>query len=259
MRDRTHSHNRALNCKFGGGQSLSFESLDGACLPRLQAPSLCGNLLFGRWVLLALFFVFLAGPAFAYQGTFPKEGRATLLSYFPTADLNQTKWALGDLDGDGLDDLVILVFYPKYNEELRQSIMMERLLILHRTKERFQLVAQSLDWEDHDRRHDDISITGGVLTLLMEGAASCCAHYSHELKFKWRANTFLLIGEEQVEAGRDARDKQYSSRKSINYLSKQISESGRKLNKRFSDEALSLEKFSYDNYQRQFKSAELKN
>lgn len=208
---------------------------------------------------LFLLFIFLASPVLAYQEKLPSDARSIVAMHLPSSDFDQTKWTLGDLDGDGLDDLAILVFYPKYSEELGQAIMMERLLILRRTKERYQLLAQSLDWEDHDRRYDDINITGGVLTLLMEGAASCCAHYSHELKFKWRSGAFLLIGEEQVEAGQDARDRPYSNRKSINYLTKQVSQIGKRGKRRFSDEALSLEKFSYDHYQQQFKSSELKN
>ena len=89
-----------------------------ACLPRLPGTEAYAVIYCLEMVLLALFFVFLAGLALAYQDAYQRR-TSHIVATSQTADLNQTKWAARILRWRWSDDLVILVFYPKYSEELR--------------------------------------------------------------------------------------------------------------------------------------------
>lgn len=213
---------------------------------------------------ILLLTLLLVASTLSYSRELPKESLSLLQAAFPQADFSQTKWTIGDLNGDGLEDLAILVFHPVHSEELGRPVEMERLVVMLRTKETYQIAVQSLDWEDHERRGDSIGIAKGVLVLSMEGASSCCSHYLHQLKFKLRDGVFLLIGEELFESEHLVDGKEYSSGTSINYLTRQVIHSWRagkktapEVKRRFAGEPLQLSNFSYYTYRDQFNSKEL--
>lgn len=139
--------------------------------------------------------------------------------------------AKGDLNGDGIDDVAIVVKCPA---DWSQKI----IVLFGDANGTFRIAEESLTWLGHDRRADSVFIKSGSLTYEQSCAAACNSPWTAIFKFKIQDDLLVLVGEDHESFG-DAYTSPkdgllaygYSYKQSINYLSKEVMYS-RKTNKK---------------------------
>jgi len=146
----------------------------------------------------AILFLFLIGTSHAISadssGTvqFPVEAKNEIIKKFPSLT-NEGQFAQGDIDKDGLGDVVAIIQY------LEGQVAMERIIVLKGAADgSYSLMSQSAPFEPHMRRNEYLSFKGSSI-YITASSASYTDYAGNLYQFKKYADGIFLIGLEYSE------------------------------------------------------------
>lgn len=120
---------------------------------------------------------------------FPKSAKDALLDRFPSL-LDEVDFAQGDVDADGITDIVAIIHYVSEGTELESIVVLKGS-----DKGLFALVAESIGIEPHMRRTENVTIKAGTISV-SAGFQTYTEYSGTEYKFKVYSGSVLLIGME---------------------------------------------------------------
>jgi hypothetical protein len=200
----------------------------------------------------AIFVLALIFVGSSYGQSLPKAAKDVIRFECEGAKLAIESSSKGDLNGDGIDDVAVIVKCPA---DFSQKI----IVLLGKSNGTFKIAEESQIWLTHDRRWDKVDLGPDGLSYSQGCAAACNNPWEGEFKFKMRNGRLVLVGEDHkssyysYKSPKDGSiEYEYSTQTSINYLSKEVIYSGRKNQKRiekqlkFNQSSIKFSDFSYD-------------
>jgi hypothetical protein len=136
----------------------------------------------------------------------------TLSKFFPHHEPNATYIEIGDLTGDGVDDVVTLLGDPQYNKHEEQDPEIKIAVLIGVRNNGYKLLALSPELAYDSHIFYFLRIQKQSLYLLTSGR-----DWSVDYQFKMRDGELVLIGEESTEFGPDVEKKPFI-RESFNFL-----------------------------------------
>lgn len=142
-----------------------------------------------RLILIIVFLYSAISTAAASKIQVPESAKAEILKINSGSEaIFFEDFAIGDLDADGIDDIVVII---KHKED---DTNLERLIVLTGTKEqKYNFSAQTKAWEENMRRTIFLSIKKSSIFIASRGSTGD-TYFGTEYQFKKRKNDFLMIG-----------------------------------------------------------------
>lgn len=121
------------------------------------------------------------------SGNFPKAAKVALLGRFPELH-DDVDFAQGDIDADGVADIVAIIHYVSKGTEMESVVVLKGSGNGH-----FAVLAESIGIEPHMRRNENVWIKAG--TISVSASFQTYTEYTGtEYKFKVYSGSVLLIG-----------------------------------------------------------------
>lgn len=147
-----------------------------------------------RLVALVLLLCGLSNVAFsdaigASNTKLPRAAYDVLLHRLPSLSEEVEDFAIGDVDQDGILDVVAIAHYSSDGQEMESVVVLKGA-----ASGRYLIVAESVPFASHWRRNELVSLKKGAILLTAYGSASYVAYDSNTYSFRWRSGKCILVG-----------------------------------------------------------------
>ena len=154
----------------------------------------------------------------------------------PEASDNQIKSAMGDLNGDNIPDVAILLSCRSREDQ--------ELMVLHGQRGgSYKIAYRSQVWPWNGRSEIELEIRKGTLVLSEHCAYNCNPEsWRSKYKFATRNNRLILVGEDHIStllSGKDF-EVENESGNSVNYLIQKVIYWGRETGRGYSERKLAF-------------------
>ena len=144
--------------------------------------------------------VVLAGVSAVRHPAPPRAALEAVHQRFPERFVDPTSWAIGDLDGDGIDELAAVLGDPMSNDADK---ILQVAVFRGRPDGRYAFAGVTQDLPGDGGVFQNVSIRSQALLLDRDGARGCCHRWHETFRFRWRDGRMRLAGVDVAEGIND--------------------------------------------------------
>jgi hypothetical protein len=142
-----------------------------------------------RFLIIILYLCISVTSAYSINNNIPESAQEAILRAIPNEKITfRNNYAIGDLNSDGIDDLIAIIEYKKVDQ------IIEKLVVLTGTNDKkYIFSSQSAPWNEFFRRSIFLEIKKSSIFISGKGSTDD-AYFGTKYQFKKYDNNFIMIG-----------------------------------------------------------------
>ncbi|HQS59131.1 MAG: hypothetical protein B7Y56_06860 [Gallionellales bacterium 35-53-114] len=199
-----------------------------------------------RFLIIFVLLSLTVTTAYSSNDNIPESAQKEILRIYPSEKITFHKYyAIGDLNTDGIDDLITIIDYKKDNQNF------QRLVVLAGANdEKYHFSSQSAPWYEFFRRSISLEIKKSSIFISGRGSTNN-TYFGTTYQFRKYDNIFIMIGVASESGTINSDDKRMDSINLLNGKTVTVFiDNGKReelIGKLSNSYKVILEEFSFDN------------